>query len=269
MVSTTSADGTEIAFEMHGPDDAPAVVWVHAATCYRALHPAPARFAELSGLRVLTYDRRGRGDSGDTTPYSPEREIEDIAALIDVLGGRVAAIIGESSGAILALEAARAGAAANGVIAYEPPFIIDDSRPPLPADYVEQLDALTAAGDTEGVYRLFLTAAVGLPDEFVAGIVQSPIWPLLEPVTPTIAYDGRIARDYMAGSAEPLARFAGLTVPVLAAAGDQTMPFMIDGTRALAAVLRDGRFELIPGGTHQLDPELVTETFAAFVRKVA
>lgn len=269
MSTITSADGTRIALETHGPDHAPALVWVTGATGYRALHNPGPRIAELTGLRVLTYDRRGRGESGDAAAYAVEREIEDITALIEALGGRVGALAGESSGAILALEAARAGVHADGVIAYEAPFIIDDSRPPLPADYVERLDALTTAGEYEAAHRYFLTAAVGLPEEFAAGIVHAPIWPLLEPVAPTIAYDGRISRDYMAGSAEPLDRFAGIGVPVLAAAGDQTAPFMIDGARALAARVRDGELALIPGGTHQTDPELVSKPFAEFVRKVA
>jgi pimeloyl-ACP methyl ester carboxylesterase len=181
----------------------------------------------------------------------------------------VAAIAGESSGAILALEAARAGVATDSVIAYEPPFIVDDSRPPLPADYVEHLDELVAAGDHEGAHRYFLTAAIGLPAEFADGITQAPIWPLLEPVAPTIAYDGRISRDYMAGSAEPLARFAEIAVPVLAVAGDQTEPFIIDGVRALAGQAPRSEFVPIPGGTHQIDPALVGPVYAEFVSKVA
>lgn len=268
MTTITSRDGIDLAFDIHGSADAPTAVWVHGATAYRAFQGTAALVAELAGLRVLTYDRRGRGESGDAPDYDPQREIDDIAALIDVLGGRVDALIGESSGAILALEAARSGVAASAVIAYEPPFIIDDSRPPLPADYVERLDRLTAAGDFEGAHRLFLTAAVGLPAEFIDGIVSSPMWPLLEPVAPTIAYDGRISRDYMAGSAEPLARFATLETPALVAVGDQSMPFMIDGARALAAAAPAVRVEIIPGGTHQTDPALVSAPFGDFVRSV-
>ncbi|MBU2671057.1 alpha/beta hydrolase [Actinoplanes bogorensis] len=265
MATTVSADGTPIAYEVHGPADAPAVIYVNGATGYRALHNPSPRIAELTGLRLVAYDRRGRGESGDAPAYSPEREIEDIAALIVALGGRVAAIAGESSGAILALEATRAGVAAGCVIAYEPPFIIDDSRPPLPADYVERLETL----DAPGAHRYFATAAIGLPAEFADSIVNAPIWPLLEPVAPTIAYDGRICRDYMTGSAGPLARFAEIAVPVLAAAGDHTAPFLIAGARALADRVPRGEFALIPGATHQTDPELVSRPFAEFIQRAA
>ena len=145
--AVTSPDGARIAYTVRGPEDSPIVVWVHGATVFRATHDVPARFAEDEGLRVVEYDRRGRGESGDAQPYAVEREIDDLRALIDAHGGRVAALIGESSGAVLALEAARAGVAADRVIAYEPPFVVDDSRPRLPADYVARVDAAVAAGD--------------------------------------------------------------------------------------------------------------------------
>jgi pimeloyl-ACP methyl ester carboxylesterase len=264
--TTTSADGTTIAYAEHGAADAPAIVWVHGATSYRALNQTPAAVAELTGLRVLEYDRRGRGESSDTAPYAIEREIDDIAALIDVLGGRVAALVGESSGAILALRAALAGVATDRVVAYEPPFIVNGDRPPLPADYVAHLDELTAAGDFAGAHRYFLTAAVGLPAEFADGISQAPFWPLLEPVAPTIAYDGRITGDLGSGSAAPLALFAELPVPVLVAVGSETMPFMKDGAGAFLEVVPDGRIADIPGGSHQTDPALVAPVIDAFVR---
>ena len=266
MSTTTSRDGVRLTFDVHGADDAPTVVWVHGATVYRAFQTTAERVAELADLRILTYDRRGRGESSDAPDYEPQREVDDIAALVDVMGGRVDALIGESSGAVLALEAALAGVSAASVIAYEPPFITNDGRPPLPGDYVERVAALAAAGDAEGAHRVFLTEAVGLPPHFIDGLVRSPLWSLLEPVAPTIAYDGRIMRPYSGGSPEPLEHFASLDSPVLIAAGDQTMPFILDGARALEAVLPSAQVALIPGGTHQTDPDLVAGVFGAFVR---
>jgi pimeloyl-ACP methyl ester carboxylesterase len=262
----TSADGTRIGYEVHGRMDAPTVVWVMGATAFRAFNPGPARFAELTALRVFAFDRRGRGESGDTLPYDPMREIEDISAVIGAAGGRAPALVGESSGAVLALEAARAGVAADRVVAYEPPLIVNSNRPPLPTDYVERLDEMNAVGDSAGAHRLFVTAAVGLPPEVADGLTKSPMWPLLEPVSRTLAYDGRIVRPYMTGDPAPLAAFAEITLPVLVAVGGDTASFILDGARALIPFLHDGRLEVIPGGTHQTDPELVARPFDAFIR---
>ncbi|WP_413452592.1 alpha/beta hydrolase [Georgenia phoenicis] len=263
---TTSADGTRIAYETHGPADAPTVVWVHGATAFRAVHDVPARVAELTGLRIVDYDRRGRGESADTAPYEVQREIEDIAAIIGALGGRVAALVGESSGAVLALEAARAGVAADRVVAYEPPLVVDDSRPPLSADYVARLDAAAAADDPAEAFRIFLTDAVGLPDEMARGITFAPNWDQLASVAHTIRYDGRFMEELMRGDATALDRYRDVRVPVLIGIGGDTWPFLRAGGETAAAVLPDARLEIFPGGTHETDPGLVGPTFAAFVR---
>jgi alpha-beta hydrolase superfamily lysophospholipase len=94
---------------------------------------------------VLNYDCRGRGDSGDTQPYAVEREIEDIKALIDQAGGS-AALYGTSSGATLALKAAAGGLGISKLVLWEPNFLVDNSRPALPTDYVTHLNELVATG---------------------------------------------------------------------------------------------------------------------------
>lgn len=129
---------------------------------------------------MVDFDRRGRGDSGDTEPYAVAREVEDIEALIDAHGGR-AALFGFSSGAVLALEAADAlNGKVSEVALYEPPFILDDSRPPLPADYVERLGASLEAGDRGQAVELFMTEAVGIPAEYVEGMKNQPAAPVVE-----------------------------------------------------------------------------------------
>ncbi len=70
---------------------------------------------------VFNYDRRGRGDSGDTNSYAVDREIEDIQALMDAAGGS-AYVWGLSSGAILALKAAACGLAIKKLALHEPHF---------------------------------------------------------------------------------------------------------------------------------------------------
>src|ERR1051325_11549590 len=144
MNTVTSADGTTIAFDRAG--HGPPVILVAGATAKRA-DPGNSDLAERLAGRFTTYnyDRRGRGDSADTQPYAVEREVEDIAALVTEAGG-TAYIYGISSGAVLALEAARRLPALTKLAMYEPPFIVDDSRPARAHDYVQQLDKMTAEG---------------------------------------------------------------------------------------------------------------------------
>jgi pimeloyl-ACP methyl ester carboxylesterase len=130
---------------------------------------------------VLNYDRRGRGDSGDTAPYAVDREYEDLEAVIDAAGGS-ASLFGNSGGGILALEAAARGLAVTRIAVWEPPYIIDGSRPPVPADYRRQLGDLLAAGRRGDMVELFLTQAAGIPATFVASIRQSPFWASQEAV---------------------------------------------------------------------------------------
>ena len=263
--SVSSADGTTIAYTTHGPAGSPTLLWVHGATMFRAVHAVPARVAELTGLRVIEYDRRGRGDSGDADTYAPEREIEDIQALIDAHGGRVDALIGESSGAVLALEAARAGVTADSVIAYEPPFVVDASRPPLPNDYLERLEAAHAAGDAAAAFRIFLLDAVGLPEEMAGGITFAPNWNQLSSAAHTIRYDGQFMFPVSKGTAEPLQRYSTVGVPVLIAVGGDTWPFLHAAAKAAEAVLPNARIELIPGASHQTDAALVSPVISRFV----
>ena len=119
------------------------------ALCSRAFGPMPKLAPLLAPhFTVYVYDRRGRGQSGDTQPYAREREVEDIAALIQAAGGS-AFLVGLSSGAALALEAAASGLAVQKVVAYEPPYV-DDGGPDGGAEHERQLKSLLAAGDRGG-----------------------------------------------------------------------------------------------------------------------
>jgi pimeloyl-ACP methyl ester carboxylesterase len=143
MQNVLSKDGTPIAFDRTGKG--PAIVLVDGALCYRASGPSGPLAALLAAeFTVFTYDRRGRGDSGNLAAYAIEREVEDIEALIHEAGGS-AFVYGISSGAALALEAANHGLAIKKLALYEAPFIVDDSRPPIPNDYLAQLNGLISA----------------------------------------------------------------------------------------------------------------------------
>ena len=131
MATVQSRDGTAVAFERSG--EGPPIILIDGALCSRASGPSRPLAAELSRrFTVYTYDRRGRGDSSDTAPYAVPREVEDIEALIEEAGGSVH-LCGISSGAALALDAAQRGLGVRSLALYEPPFIVDDSRPPVPA----------------------------------------------------------------------------------------------------------------------------------------
>jgi pimeloyl-ACP methyl ester carboxylesterase len=265
MGTVVSEDGTEIAFDEYGPRDAPVVVHVYGATAHRAVQPAPAAIAEAVGgdLRVIVYDRRGRGESGDTQPYEVRREIEDIAALVAHAGGR-AVLLGESSGAVLALEAARAGLPVDGVVMFEPPFVVDDQRPPVPADYLPRLDALIAGDRREDALKLFTVESVGIPEEYLGGMTTMPTWEPAVRVAPTLRYDGRIMEGLMAGDPAPLRRYAGVPVPVLVLVGEQTFPFLRPAAAAIAEVLPKGELRQVPTADHTLTPEAVAPVLREF-----
>jgi len=258
-----SADGTEIAVDRTG--EGPPIVFVDGATAFRAINPAAAQLAELLAPRftVLTYDRRGRGESGDTEPYAVSREIEDLDALIAEFGGP-AFVVGGSSGGVLALDAAARGSEISKLAVYEPPFIVDDTRPPLPDDYVPQLDSLVAAGRPGDAVELFMTVAVGLPAEFVAPMKADASWSDLEKVGHTIAYDGRIMGDTMSGKPLPADRWDAVTAPTLVIDGGDSQPFMHNAANALADVLPNAHRRTLAGQTHAVAPEVLAPVLVEF-----
>ena len=204
MSTVRSKDGTAIAYERAG--SGPPLILVDGALCYRDSGPARKMAAELADrFTVFTYDRRGRGESGDTQPYSVAREVEDLEALIEAAGGR-AQLVGFSSGAVLALEAARAGAAIDKIAAYEPPLIVDDSRSPTPSDYVPGLRSDLAAGRPGAAVKRFMRL-VGMPGFLVALFPALPNWRKLKRVAPTLPYD---ADDFGRDAVRQTARLRAL-----------------------------------------------------------
>ena len=196
MRTVISKDNTPIAFDQSG--QGPAIILVSGATATRLAETSLAA-ALATQFSVFAYDRRGRGDSGDTSPYAVEREVEDIDALITEAGGS-AYVFGHSSGAVLALEAARLLKGRIEKLAmYEPPFIIDDSRPPIPQDYVPHLNKLISEGRRSEAVEYFMIDVVLVPAEMVAQMRSTPMWPQLEAVAHTIPYDGAIMGDTMSG----------------------------------------------------------------------
>ncbi|TDO60008.1 pimeloyl-ACP methyl ester carboxylesterase [Kribbella sp. VKM Ac-2571] len=249
MSTVTSADGTAIAFEAYG--EGRPLILIDGATAHRAVNPVNGEVGKLltDSFRTYAYDRRGRGESSDTAPYAIQREIEDIAALIED-AGQAAILFGWSSGSLLALDAAAAGLPVAGLVLFEPPVVVDDVRPPLPSDYVEQLDAFVAEGRRDKAAELFMTAAAMMPAEAIPGMKQSPYWAPVEEIAHTISYDGRIMGTTMSGNPLPADRWADVKVPVLVLYGDQTWPALSAGAQAVAEHLPTATLKAIPGENH-------------------
>lgn len=263
MPTVTSHDGTTIAFDRSG--EGPALIFVSGAFHHRHIDPSMPQPAAPPTPRftMYSYDRRGRGESGDTAPYAVEREVEDIEALIDAAGGS-AFVFGHSSGAVLALMAAARGLAIRKLALYEPPFVIDDSRPPLPADYVAHLNGLIAAGRRGDAVEYFMTAAVGMPAEAVAPMRNTPMMPALEAVAHTLPYDGAIMGDTQSGSTAPLKRWSSLELPTLVMDGGASPAWQRDAVQALVDVLPHAQRRTLEGQTHGVAPEVLAPVFEDF-----
>jgi pimeloyl-ACP methyl ester carboxylesterase len=260
---THSADGTTIAYDIAG--EGPALIYVNGAIQHRAISQEAAEMASLLSphFTVITYDRRGRGESGDTQPYAVEREIEDLAALIEVAGGS-ACVFGESSGAVLALRAARHGLPISKLACYEPPFMIDPDQPTLAEDFAERFDRLIGKGRRAEAFAMFMTEAVGLPAEMAAGIKDDPMWPVLESVTHTIAYDREVMGNTQSGDPSTLSPFAVITTPTLVMAGSESAAYNQTAAKVLTDVLPDVHYRTLAGQSHQFSAAAVGPVIAGF-----
>ena len=257
----TSKDGTRIAFDRSG--DGPALILVGGALSDRS---GGAPLAKLLAPRfiVFSYDRRGRGDSEDTPPYAVAREIEDIEALIDEAGG-AAFVHGHSSGAVLALEAAaKLPAKVQKLSLYEPPFIIDDSRPPPPENFVRQINELIAANRRGDAVAFFMTEVVGMPAEAVAQMKSAPTWPALEAVAHTLPYDIAVLGDNMAGKPLPTDRWTAATAPTLVMDGGASPAWIRNSARTFAGILPNAQHRTLEGQTHAAAPEVLAPEIERF-----
>jgi pimeloyl-ACP methyl ester carboxylesterase len=244
-----SKDGTAIAFNRIGHGSQ--VILVDGALCSRTMGPS-GPLAELLAhdFTVFTYDRRGRGASGDTAPYSVAREVEDLEALVNEAGGS-AFIWGVSSGAALGLEAASRIAGITRLALYEAPFIVDDSRPPISKDYWARISEAVAAGRRGEAVTLFLKSA-GVPAFFVAVMRLMPVWSKLKSVAHTLPYDGALVQDNQRGTPLPARKWLSVTVPTLVMDGGKSPAWMRHAMRSLANVLPNADYRTLDGQTHMV-----------------
>ncbi len=256
LQTVASADGTAIVVEVSG--SGPAVVLVSGGSVDRGANAGLAAALE-SDFTVYNYDRRGRGDSGDTPPYAVQREIEDIEAVIGQAGG-TAHLYGSSSGAGLALEAAAAGAPVAKLVLWEPPYNLDPTGRP-PADSVEQLDRMVGDGRRGDAAEFFMTQMVRLPAEFVAFARTQPWWAAQEAIAHTLAYDARVMGDYSV----PTETAARVTVPTIILTGGASFALFRPTAEALAAAMPDARTQVLEGQEHNVDPAVLGPAMKAFL----
>jgi len=261
MERVTSRDGTPIAVDRRG--SGPALVLVAGALSDRSAG-APLAASLADAFTTLAYDRRGRGDSGDTPPYAVEREIEDLEAVLEIAGG-VASVFGHSSGAVLALEAAARGAAIARLALYEPPIVVDRSRPLPPADSVALVEALLASGRPDEALAFFLRTGPLVPPEALAQTRTSPTWAPMQRLAHTLPYDLTIMDGLMGGEPPSADRWADVRVPVLVMDGGDSPAWARTATETLAAILPDARRVTIDGRTHAVDPVAVGPALRAFL----
>jgi pimeloyl-ACP methyl ester carboxylesterase len=257
--SVTSADGTAIAYERRG--SGPALIIVDGAMSTRG-GKAALRALLASRLTVVGYDRRGRGDSGDKLPYSMDREIEDIQALIEVVGG-TAALYGHSSGAALALDAAlQLGDRVTKIAMYEPPYNDDPTARRAWRRYIEQLTEALAAGRHGDAVALFMSY-VGTPAEEIDGMRQQESWPAMAALGPSLAYDHTVILG--AENAIPAQRAARLSVPALVIYGTASFPFMAQTARTLQQAIPHAELMVLEGQDHNVSPSALAPVLLEFL----
>lgn len=256
-----SSDGTRIAYETHG--SGPALVIVDGALCQRSMGPSRPLATQLaSHFTVHLYDRRGRGESetGDAE-YHPDREVEDLAAVIAAAGGH-AHVFGASSGAALALRAAQAGLPIDRLAVYEAPFIVDDTHTPNDPELGERTQALVDAGRRGDAVKLFMKT-VGAPGFMIAVMRLLPVWRKLTGVAPTLPHDYAIVLDHQQGQPLPEGTYDAVSQPVLVIAGGKSPTYLKNSQAAVVAALTDARLEELPGQTHMIKAKVTAPVVAA------
>jgi pimeloyl-ACP methyl ester carboxylesterase len=253
MVDTAlSADGTTIAYERRG--DGPVLILIGGALNNR--HSADALVPRLAEkFSVVAFDRRGRGDSTDTPPYAPAREVEDLKTLIDAVGGS-AMVFGHSSGAVLALEAAADGAAITRLAVNEPPYLTGNAE--TERSSVREIEAALDAGDRGTAVEIFIRGT-GAP--FDPAVKTQPWFAGLEAVAHTLPYDLALVGD----SSVPVDLLAKITAPTLGLYGGASPDWAGAAIRAVVGAIPGATQKVLEGQTHATDPAVLAPVLIDFL----
>ncbi|GAA1600028.1 alpha/beta hydrolase [Kribbella sancticallisti] len=257
MDKITSSDGTSIAYDTLG--SGPGLILIAGAFTDRSYY-APLATALSPHFTVITYDRRGRGDSTDTAPYAIERELEDLAVLREATGAVYAKA--DSSGAMLLVRAVAAGVPFDKLAIMEPPFRVEGA-PPAPDRYLERLQDFIATGNPGGAAELFMVEAVGQPQELVDTFKGTPMWSSLEAMAPTLVYDAL----QMGDSSVPTTLLAGIPTETLAIHSTGSPAWMQSAVRATADALPNAHVAALEGEFHQVSEEALVPALTDFYLK--
>ena len=263
MSTVTSTDGTTIDYDAYG--NGPTVIFIAGAGQHRAIDPRTAEIAHqlaAQGFRTVDYDRRGRDRSGDTSPWSLDREVEDVAALI-AANGAPAALYTSSSGAGIGLAAVTSGLDISALALCEPPYFAGSDS----SKHITILRQLTAAGELDRAMRYNMTHVIGLPAEAVDQMARARWWPGMVAVAPTLVYDHAASHD-IENDPDWRARWAGVTVPTVVYSGDQTFPGLPEAADTVAAALPNARRRILPGQDHGPSAAAVVPELVDFLRSV-
>ncbi len=254
METVKSADGTVIAYDRTG--DGRALVVSMGAFCTRQSFVPPDELKQR--FTVVTYDRRGRGDSGDTEPFAPEKEYADLAAVAAATGPEPPFVFGHSSGAAIALRAAAAGLPIAGIVAYEAPFLNEDTPQPA-VDPAQHIRELVGSGRRGEAVTFWMSEVVRLPDELLAQMAGASWVTALEPLTPTLPYDLAVT----AGGV-PKAELAKITVPVLILGGKNSAGWFQRSVAEQVAATPGAQLTMLDGYDHNAPPEVIAPILIDF-----
>jgi pimeloyl-ACP methyl ester carboxylesterase len=266
METVSSVDGTPIAYEQTG--NGKPVILVGGAFNLRSTVAGLAA-ALAPQFTAVTYDRRGRGDSGDNNADSGvdrrEREFDDLAAVVQAAGGRAAAF-GHSSGGVLVLEAAasRPDLGIDQLVVYEPAYVVEGTRPVPGSDLLERLQALLREDRRDDAVELYQLEAIGLPAPMVEGMKKTDMWRWLTALAPSLPYDAAL---YDPGFGPPVDRLARIEQPTLAVAGSKTFESLRAATRAVSEAIPHARYIELAGEDHGIlhRPEALATVMADFL----
>lgn len=259
--TVTSKDGTVITYSQIG--QGPALILVDGALCFRQFGPSQDLAEKLaSHFTVITYDRRGRGESGDTKPYTVKREVEDLAALLEAVGG-TAYVSGQSSGAGLAIEAANQLPGITKLALYEAPFVVDDTGKPITQTFLADIKEAVAQNQRSKAVKLFMKQ-VGTPGFMCAIMPLFPMWPKLTAVANTLPYDISIIVAYGSGKPLPPTLGSSIKAPTLVMDGGKSPTWMRHSMQALAQTLPNANYRTLAGQNHMVKAEALVPVLVEF-----
>lgn len=260
MGKVISKDGTSIGYSKTGKGLP--LIMVDGAMCSRAFGPTIKMAPMLEEhFTVITYDRRGRNESGDTKPYSTEREVEDLEALVNEAGGPVY-MVGFSSGAALTLRAAAKKLNIKKQLLYEAPYVMNMGGHNPPADAEEQFKKLIAADKRGGAVKYFMKDLIGMP-AFVPAIMSiTPVWSKLKGVAHTLPYDAAVMGDYTI----PNNLAAGVTIPTLVVGGEKSPIQLRNAVQALNKVIPGSQLKMLKGEDHNVSAKAIVPVMVDYFK---